>query len=113
MIIIPAYAAILILGKLLTIIFIQWRYRVDLHRKKVIHAIVWKFTIGQEATGLEIMNTFRTLWDIEPPWGVTYSVLHMLENAGLLAGRWGEATPERGNRRKRYYRMAKQKRREA
>jgi PadR family transcriptional regulator PadR len=35
--------------------------------------------------------------------GALYTALDRLEKKGLVSSRWGEATPERGGRRKRYY----------
>lgn len=35
--------------------------------------------------------------------GAVYTTLERLESRGLVASRWGEPTPERGGKRKRYY----------
>lgn len=37
--------------------------------------------------------------------GAMYTTLDRLEKKGFLSSRWGEATPERGGRRKRYYKI--------
>jgi PadR family transcriptional regulator PadR len=37
--------------------------------------------------------------------GAMYTTLERLEKKGLVSSRWGEATPERGGRRKRYYKI--------
>jgi PadR family transcriptional regulator, regulatory protein PadR len=37
--------------------------------------------------------------------GALYTTLDRLERKGLVSSRWGEATAERGGRRKRYYRI--------
>lgn len=37
--------------------------------------------------------------------GALYTTLDRLEKKGLVSSRWGEATPERGGRRKRYYKI--------
>src|SRR5216684_3562804 len=37
--------------------------------------------------------------------GALYTALDRLEKKGLISSRWGEATPERGGRRKRYYKI--------
>lgn len=39
-------------------------------------------------------------------YGQLYTALERLEERGLITSREGEATPERGMRRKRYYRRA-------
>ena len=37
--------------------------------------------------------------------GAVYTTLARLEGQGLIASRWGEPTPERGGKRKRYFRL--------
>jgi len=37
--------------------------------------------------------------------GALYTTLDRLERKGFVTSRWGEATAERGGRRKRYYRI--------
>jgi DNA-binding PadR family transcriptional regulator len=37
--------------------------------------------------------------------GALYTTLDRLEKKGLVSSQWGEATPERGGRRKRYYKI--------
>jgi len=37
--------------------------------------------------------------------GALYTTLDRLERKGLVTSWWGEATPERGGRRKRYYKI--------
>ena len=41
--------------------------------------------------------------DVSP--GAVFTTLERLESRGLVASRYGEPTPERGGRRKRYYRL--------
>jgi PadR family transcriptional regulator PadR len=38
-------------------------------------------------------------------YGAMYAALESLEREGLITSRLGDATPERGNRRKRYFRI--------
>jgi PadR family transcriptional regulator PadR len=40
-----------------------------------------------------------------PALGAVYTALDRLEKKGFVTSRWGEATAERGGRRKRYYRI--------
>lgn len=40
--------------------------------------------------------------------GSLYHVLHRLEREGLVESYWGEATPERGDHRRRYYKLTAQ-----
>ena len=42
--------------------------------------------------------------DVSP--GAIFTTLERLEARGLVASRYGEPTPERGGRRKRYYRLS-------
>lgn len=37
--------------------------------------------------------------------GAIYTTLERLESRGLVTSEWGEPTPERGGKRKRYYRL--------
>ena len=43
--------------------------------------------------------------------GAVFTTLERLETRGLVASRYGEPTPERGGRRKRYYRLRAEGRR--
>ena len=47
--------------------------------------------------------------DVSP--GAVFTTLERLENRGLVASRYGDPTPERGGRRKRYYRLRAEGRR--
>jgi len=40
--------------------------------------------------------------------GSLYHVLHRLEREGLVESYWGEASPERGGHRRRYYKITAQ-----
>ena len=41
----------------------------------------------------------------EPSIGAVYTALERLERKGMVSSQWGEATEERGGRRKRLYRV--------
>lgn len=43
--------------------------------------------------------------------GAVFTTLERLENRGLVTSRYGDPTPERGGRRKRYYRLRAEGRR--
>lgn len=63
---------------------------------------------GREMTVPEIIEIFAK--DTKPPsLLMAYQSLHRMEKKGMVIGRWGEATPERGGNRKRYYRLNKMK----
>jgi PadR family transcriptional regulator PadR len=47
--------------------------------------------------------------DVSP--GAVFTTLERLESRGLVASRYGDPTPERGGRRKRYYRLRAEGRR--
>ena len=47
--------------------------------------------------------------DVSP--GAVFTTLERLEGRGLVASRYGDPTPERGGRRKRYYRLRAEGRR--
>ena len=47
--------------------------------------------------------------DVSP--GAVFTTLERLENRGLVTSRYGDPTPERGGRRKRYYRLRAEGRR--
>jgi DNA-binding PadR family transcriptional regulator len=61
--------------------------------------------LDEEAYGVEIRQVIarRTGRTLSP--GAIYTALDRLERRGLVASRLGEPTPERGGKRKRYYRV--------
>lgn len=61
---------------------------------------------GDEAYGLAIRRVIeeRTGRTVSP--GAVYTALDRLERRGLVRSRLGDPTPERGGKRKRYYRLA-------
>lgn len=61
---------------------------------------------GDERYGVEIRRTIeeRTGRSVAP--GAVYTALDRLERRGFVTSRLGDPTPERGGKRKRYYRIA-------
>jgi DNA-binding PadR family transcriptional regulator len=61
--------------------------------------------LGDEAYSASVRHELqeRAGRDVSP--GAVYTTLERLEGRGLVASRYGEPTPERGGRRKRYYRL--------
>jgi DNA-binding PadR family transcriptional regulator len=62
-------------------------------------------TAGDESYGVEIRRSIeeRTGRSVSP--GALYTALDRLERRGLVVSRLGDPTPERGGKRKRYYRL--------
>ena len=60
---------------------------------------------GAETYGVEIRKSIeeRSGRTVSP--GAIYTALDRLERRGLVVSRLGEPTPERGGKRKRYYRL--------
>jgi DNA-binding PadR family transcriptional regulator len=63
------------------------------------------FAVAQidDAYGASVRDEIvrRTGRDVSP--GAVYTTLQRLEARGLVTSAWGEATPERGGKRKRHY----------
>jgi DNA-binding PadR family transcriptional regulator len=61
--------------------------------------------LGEEAYGVSIATLIeaRTRRVLSP--GAIYTALDRLERRGFVGSRWGDSTPERGGKRKRYYRL--------
>jgi DNA-binding PadR family transcriptional regulator len=57
-----------------------------------------------ELYGVELMHQINECCS----YGAMYAALESLEQDGRIASRLGDATPERGNRRKRYFRIAQE-----
>lgn len=53
----------------------------------------------QDAYGVTIMNHLNNKVSL----GALYTTLDRLEKRGFVISEWGESTPERGGRRKRYF----------
>ena len=62
-------------------------------------------SLGADAYGIEIRSFIEDVGDRSVTVPTVYSVLQRLEDKGLVASRLGDATPERGGRAKRYYRL--------
>ena len=60
---------------------------------------------GAEAYGVSICQDIVDRTGRDVSLGAVYKTLERLEDKGLVASRIGEPTPERGGRRKKYYRM--------
>ena len=67
--------------------------------------------LGDDAYGAAVRQELqeRAGRDVSP--GAVFTTLERLEERGLVASRYGDPTPERGGRRKRYYRLRQDGRR--
>jgi DNA-binding PadR family transcriptional regulator len=61
--------------------------------------------LDDEAYGAAIGRELRDKADRDASPGAIFTTLERLEARGLVRSRLGEPTPERGGRRKRYYRL--------
>ena len=61
--------------------------------------------LDDEAYGAAIARELREKARRDPSPGAIFTTLERLEARGLVRSRYGEPTPERGGRRKRYYRL--------
>jgi DNA-binding PadR family transcriptional regulator len=61
--------------------------------------------LGDNAYGVTIQETLEEKHGRDVSYGRLHVTLQQLEQTGWIEGRWGEATEERGWRRKRYYRI--------
>lgn len=61
-----------------------------------------------DAYGVTILERIKARTNKEPSIGALYTTLDRLEKKGFVKSWWGEATPERGGRRKRYYEITGQ-----
>jgi DNA-binding PadR family transcriptional regulator len=59
----------------------------------------------RDAYGLTIRDRIKERTGREPSVGAIYSALERLERKGMVSSWWGEATEERGGRRKRLYKI--------
>ena len=64
--------------------------------------------LGDEAYGVPICRDLETHRKREVSVSSVYAALDRLEAKGLIASRLGDATPERGGRAKRYFRVTQQ-----
>lgn len=68
--------------------------------------------LGAEAYGVVIRDEIEQQTGRRVTLGAVYTTLLRLENKRLIASRLGESTPQRGGRRKKYYRPLAAGRRE-
>lgn len=68
--------------------------------------------VGGDAYGIPIHAELRHRTGRDPTLAAVYKTLERLEDKGFLASRLGEATPERGGRRKRFFSITSAGRRE-
>ena len=59
--------------------------------------------LGDEAYGVTIRREIAECTEREPAPGALYTTLDRLEEKGLVSSRYGDPTPERGGRAKRYF----------
>jgi DNA-binding PadR family transcriptional regulator len=68
--------------------------------------------LGAEAYGVSIRDEIEREAGRDVALGAVYTTLFRLENKGLISSRLGEPSPQRGGRRKKYYRTEALGRRE-
>jgi DNA-binding PadR family transcriptional regulator len=61
--------------------------------------------LGNDAYGMEVREEIARRTGREVSYGAVYTALDRLERKGLVTYRLGEATPERGGRAKKYFRV--------
>jgi DNA-binding PadR family transcriptional regulator len=59
--------------------------------------------LGEDAYGVTIRAEIMACTDREPGPGALYTTLDRLEEKGLVTSRFGDPTPQRGGRAKRYF----------
>ena|ERR1700682_2508888 len=62
--------------------------------------------LGDEAYGVTIRTEIAACTDREPAPGALYTTLDRLEQKGLVESRFGDPTPQRGGRAKRYFKVS-------
>lgn len=61
--------------------------------------------LGDEAYAVSIGEELRSQAGVETPRGAIYVTLERLERKGMLRSRFGDPTPERGGKAKRYFQV--------
>jgi DNA-binding PadR family transcriptional regulator len=61
--------------------------------------------LGENAYGVTIRDAVEEAINRKSSTGAIGATLERLARKGLVSSRWGEATPERGGRRKKYFRI--------
>jgi PadR family transcriptional regulator, regulatory protein PadR len=62
--------------------------------------------VGADAYGVTIRSEIEDRTGRDPAPGALYTTLDRLEEKGLVTSRFGDPTPQRGGRPKRYFRIA-------
>ena len=66
---------------------------------------VLQILLGRDKYGLEIIKAMKEATGRKMSLGGLYTIMHRLDKKGYVKSRWGEATPERGGNRKKYYKL--------
>lgn len=64
--------------------------------------------LDENAYGVSISREIEECTERRPSPGALYTTLDRLEDRGLLTSKFGDPTPERGGRAKRYFRVTKE-----
>lgn len=64
--------------------------------------------LGEEAYGVPLARELTAMRGRDVAVGSVYAALERLEDKGFISSALGEATPERGGRAKRYFRITQQ-----
>jgi len=62
-------------------------------------------SLGEQAYGVTVRQRLERETGSSVSLGAVYAILDRLERAGYVRSAWGEATPQRGGRRKRMFRV--------
>jgi DNA-binding PadR family transcriptional regulator len=62
-------------------------------------------SLGEHAYGVTVQQRLEREAGSTVSLGAVYAILDRLEHAGYVRSAWGEATPQRGGRRKRMFRV--------
>jgi len=62
-------------------------------------------SLGEQAYGVTVQQRLEREAGSTISLGAVYAILDRLERAGYVRSAWGEATPQRGGRRKRMFRV--------
>ena len=74
--------------------------------------VMWAvLRLDDEAYGTSIRQDLKVRGNRDVSPGAIFTTLERLEGRGLVTSRYGEATPERGGRPKRFYRLTPEGRR--
>jgi DNA-binding PadR family transcriptional regulator len=62
--------------------------------------------LGEKAYGVSIREEIAACTERDPSPGALYTTLDRLEDRGMVSSRFGDPTPERGGRAKRYFQVS-------